>query len=90
MYTNFVLANTQGYDNSQLNFQKCIIGGNWTMIVSFSIALICLMVTFQFEQHFTLHTQIFAHIATILFAGLFKIGYVLRCVGVHGLGYKVF
>jgi hypothetical protein len=34
--------------------------------------------------------QVAGHIATIIFAGLLKLGYVLRCVGVHGLGYKVF
>lgn len=90
MYSNFIVENKTQYSEQQLSFQKCIIGGNWAMIVSFLVASVCLLVTFQFEQHFSIVTQIAAHISTIIFAALFKVGYVVRCVGVHGLGFKVF
>ena len=90
MYTNFVLADEHGLNNHQLNFQRCIIAGNWSMVIAFTVTSICLMMTFQFDQHLSIPVQISAHIATIVFAGLFKPGYVLRCVGVHGLGFKVF
>lgn len=90
MYSNFALLNNHQLDGQQLNFQKCIIGGNWTMIVSLFITCTCLLMTFGFDESFSITTQIAAHISTIIFAALFKIGYVIRCVGVHGLGFKAF
>lgn len=90
MYTNFALANNHQLNNTELNFQKCIIIGNWAMIVSFLITTTCLMVNFQFDYQFSMAVQISAHVATIIFASLFKIGYVIRCIGVHGLGFKIF
>ena len=90
MYSNFLLNEHHQRTQQALNFQKCIIGGNWTMLASFFVAALCVMVTFQFAHLFSMTIQISAHIATIVFASLFKVGYVIRCVGVHGLGYKVF
>lgn len=90
MYSNFILANKHRLNNRQLNFQKCIIAGNWLMLCSFIIALICILVTFQFDQYFSIFVQVGAHILTIVFAGVLKIGYVLRCIGFDGLGFKRF
>lgn len=90
MYSNFSLASGHAFDNTQLNLQKCIIAGNWTMMVSLAIVVSSLMMTFQFDHYFSIPLQIAGHLATIVFAGLFKVGYVVRCVGVHGLGYRVF
>jgi len=90
MYSNFILERRHQLDMTQLNFQKCIIIGNWAMVIALSITVMCLLMTFQFDQYFSIPVQVSAHIATIVFAGVFKVGYVLRCVGVHGLGYKVF
>jgi len=50
----------------------------------------CILISFIFEQHFSLAIQIAAHISTIIFAGVVKLGYVIRCVGAHGLGHKAF
>jgi len=47
------------------------------------------LISFPFEQYFTIGSQIVAHISTIIFAAVIKIGYVVRCVGVHGLGSRV-
>ncbi|MDO6425868.1 hypothetical protein Q4489_02540 [Thalassotalea sp. 1_MG-2023] len=90
MYSNFALATNHQLDNTELNYQKCIITGNWTMIISFFITVMCLMINFQFDFQFSIPVQIGAHVATIIFASLFKIGYVIRCIGVHGLGFKIF
>ncbi len=90
MYTQFFIDDELRFNQTETNFQKCIIGGNWLMLVALSITLICLSMTFGFDHLINMYAQIAAHILTIVFAGIFKIGYVIRCIGVHGLGYKVF
>lgn len=90
MYSQLFINNCYKFDQSQINYQKCIIGGNWLMLVSLTITLLCLAMTFGFDHLFHMYLQIAGHILTIVFAGTFKLGYVIRCVGVHGLGYKVF
>ena len=90
MYSNFALTKSHKLGETELVFQQCIIAGNWSMVLSFLIASTCILITFQFDHMFSISVQITAHIATIIFAGLFKIGYVVRCVGLHGLGYRDF
>ncbi|MDP2561644.1 hypothetical protein [Psychrobium sp. 1_MG-2023] len=90
MHAQFFMPRQPLLDVSQVNFQRCILVGNWTMLVSLLITTICLLVTFQFEQSFSLSVQVFAHIATMLFAASFKLGYVIRCIGAYGLGCKDF
>ncbi len=72
------------------NYRHCVLGGNWLMIISLLITSGCVTMTFGYEQAFTLPAVIAGHIFTIVFAGLFKLGYVVRCVGMHGLGYQSF
>ena len=89
-YSNFLIADGSQFDQAQLNFQKCILIGNWMMLTSLTVTLMCVAITFGFDHYFSIASQVTAHIATIVFAGVLKVGYVLRCVGVHGLGHKVF
>lgn len=89
MYSQFVIKDNS-FNTEQLNFQKCIIIGNWMMLFSLILVLSALTMTFGFDELFSLPVQIAGHISTIFFAGILKLGYVIRCVGVHGLGYKVF
>lgn len=49
------------------------------MLLSLFIVASSVFITFGYDEHFTISAQISAHIATIVFAGLLKIGYVLRC-----------
>ncbi|WP_105258478.1 hypothetical protein [Pseudoalteromonas sp. T1lg88] len=86
MYSNFLLTNNQQLDGQQLSFQWCVIGGNWAMVLSFITTVLCLLMTYKFNHYFSIPAQVSAHIATIVFAAMFKIGYVIRCVGLHGLG----
>ncbi|MBO9490920.1 hypothetical protein J7384_11175 [Endozoicomonas sp. G2_1] len=74
----------------QQTLQRHVSIGNQLMICSLVIVTLCLLISFGFEQYFTLAQQVAAHISTIVFAGLFKLGYVVRCVGLHGLGYQNF
>jgi len=90
MYAQFFIDSRYQFDQNQVNFQKCIIGGNWLMLSALTITVICLTMSFGYENYLSIPQQVAAHITTIIFAAIFKLGYVLRCVGVDGLGYKEF
>ncbi|MGB1197542.1 MAG: hypothetical protein ACPG46_00760 [Thalassotalea sp.] len=90
MYSQFTIANQLPNIDHALNYQKCLLVGNYLMLLSFFIILTAISITFIFDENFTIATQISAHIATIVFAALLKIGYVLRCVALHGFGKKDF
>lgn len=90
MYAQFFIANQLPKIENALNFQKCLVAGNWLMVTSLLIVASCIALTFGFEDNFGIPAQVSAHIATIVFAGLLKIGYVLRCIALHAFGVKVF
>lgn len=77
-------------NSNQLNFHHCIKVGNALIVTSLLVVMSCILITFAFEQHFSLATQISAHISTIIFAATTKIGYVILCIGAHGLGHKAY
>jgi len=90
MYSQFIIARQLPNIDNALGFQKCLVIGNYLMLMSFIIVVSCVFVTFAYDQHFAISVQISAHIATIIFAGLLKIGYVLRCVALHAFGQRNF
>jgi len=90
MYSQFFIARQLPDIDNALGFQKCLVVGNYLMLISLLIVISCIFITFTVDQHFTISAQISAHIATIIFAGLLKIGYVLRCVALHGFGKRNF
>ena len=90
MYAQFVIADTLPKVDNALNFQKCLIIGNWVMLLSFIVVTCCIVINFVLENDFGISVQIAAHIATIVFAGLLKLGYVLRCIALHGFGKRNF
>ena len=63
--------------------------GNWLMLVPVSLFMSCLLISYPFAEYFSIGQQIAAHIGTMVFPALFKIGYVIRCIGQHGLGLRV-
>ncbi|WP_111978007.1 hypothetical protein [Algibacillus agarilyticus] len=77
-------------DPNQENYKLCLKLGNGLGITALCITLICIFINFGFEQYFALGAQIAAHIGTIIFAALAKLGYVIRCVGAYGLGHRAF
>ena len=90
MYSQFSISN-QGLNNTNaLGFQKCLVIGNYLMLISFLVVLSSICITFGYDESFSISSQIVAHIATIVFAALLKIGYVLRCVALHGFGKRNF
>lgn len=90
MYSQFTIANSLPSIPNALNFQKCLLIGNYLMIVSFFVVTSSIIINFAFDEFFAISVQIAAHIATIVFAALLKIGYVLRCIGLHGFGKRNF
>jgi len=90
MYAQFSIANQLPEVKHALSFQKCLILGNYMMLISFIIISLSITVTFVFDSYVAMSWQILAHIATIVFAGALKLGYVLRCVALHGFGKKDF
>jgi len=90
MYSQFTIANQLPKVDNALNYQKCLLVANYLMLASFIIVSTCITITFVFDEYFAINAQISAHIATIIFAGLLKLGYVLRCVALHGFGERSF
>jgi hypothetical protein len=90
MYSQFTIANQLPLIPNALNYQKCLILGNYLMIFSTLVVTSSVFITFAFDERFAISAQITAHIATIIFAGLLKIGYVLRCIALHGFGQRNF
>ena len=90
MYSQFTIANKLPDVDNALNFQKCLVIGNYMMLVSLLIVTGCIILTFAIDEHVVISIQILAHILTIIFAGFLKIGYVLRCVALHAFGKKDF
>lgn len=90
MYSQFSIANQLPAVPNALSYQKCLILGNYLMLISFFVVLSSVFITFGLDELFAISIQISAHIATIVFAGLLKIGYVLRCVALHGFGKRNF
>ncbi len=90
MYSQFSISNQGLSDTNALGFQKCLVIGNYLMVISFLVVVGSICITFGYDESFSISSQIVAHIATIVFAGLLKIGYVLRCVALHGFGKRNF
>ncbi|GLS24295.1 hypothetical protein GCM10007877_00060 [Marinibactrum halimedae] len=68
-------------------FRKVLSGGNWIMLVSLLITVFTVTVTYLFPEYFpNLAIQVVSHIVTLLAVTMIKIGYLLRCIGRHGLG----
>ena len=90
MYSQFFIAPQLPKIENALAFQKCLVIGNYLMLLSFFIVVTSVFITFALDDHFTISAQVSAHISTIVFTGLLKIGYVLRCIALHGFGQRNF
>jgi len=75
---------------TQNEYQQYFKTGHCLMLTALCLALVCICISFVFDAYFSFPVQIAAHIGTLIFAGLLKIGYIIRCAGAHGLGHKAF
>jgi uncharacterized membrane protein YqjE len=90
MYSQFSIASQLPEIDNALNFQKCLVLGNYMMLVSLVIISLSIAITFVFDDHFEMPLQITGHIATIISAGTLKLGYVVRCIALHAFGKRDF
>lgn len=75
---------------NSLNFTQCLKVGNSLIILALLFVTTSVLISFVFDEYFSLAIQVSAHIGTIIFAGVTKVGYVIRCIGAHGLGHKAY
>jgi hypothetical protein len=71
------------------NMQWLLIAGNWLMVLGLAGTVLSVEVCYVFADHFSLMTQVIAHISTLLFATLIKFGYIMRCIALKGFGEKL-
>ncbi|BCL73061.1 conserved hypothetical protein [Vibrio nigripulchritudo MADA3029] len=64
-----------------MDFKRVSEIGGTVMIVSLLIMTATLLISFPYANHFSIIQQAIAHIGTIIFAGVFKVGYVAYIVG---------
>ena len=76
--------------SEQSLYQHCLKFGSRAMVILLLLTLSSLIISFSIDEHFSLSVQIASHIATIIFSALFKIAYVLRCIGAYHLGHTSF
>ncbi|MDA9556601.1 hypothetical protein N9R79_03740 [Vibrio sp.] len=75
---------------NEKKFQSYLKLGNHIMLIS-GIALIAsILLAYGYDAHFSLMAQVAAHISTVVFAAVFKVAYVIRCIGAEGLGHASF
>lgn len=68
-------------------YSHALTGGNSTMLVAMIGLLLCILVGYSYADSFSLWAQVGSHIGLILFATAVKIGYVMRCIGLDGMGH---
>lgn len=67
-------------------FTLVLHSGNAAMLIAVLGMLLSIFVGYAHAEQFSLWTQVASHITLILCATAIKIGYVMRCIGLHGLG----
>lgn len=74
---------------TQRENQKLLSYANTSMFVCLSVFVMAVVLAYGYEENFTLFTVVFFHIAQLLFAGLFKLSYVVRLVAQQKLGLAI-
>ncbi|MPY23075.1 hypothetical protein FM037_05150 [Shewanella psychropiezotolerans] len=67
-------------------FKLVLHSGNAAMLIAVLGMLLSIFVGYVLAEQFSLWAQVASHITLILCATAIKIGYVMRCIGLHGLG----
>ena len=60
------------------------------MYLQFFIVKASIFIIFVIDDHLSISAQVSAYIATIVFTGLLKIGYVSQCIDLHSFGQRNF
>ncbi len=67
-------------------YQWVLNKGNQMMAVALVTLLVSIVVSYTHYESFSFSVQMVGHIAIIIAVTAIKIGYLLRCIGRHGLG----
>lgn len=62
---------------------KLLVMGNWGMIFGVLMMVVSVIISFPFAAGVSLSIQIVAHIGTLIFAAVVKIGYILRSIALN-------
>jgi uncharacterized membrane protein YqjE len=62
--------------------------GNITMLMGLLFTVITILICYVFDEYFPMAVQVLSHIVMLIAATAIKIGYIMRCIGRHGLGAK--
>lgn len=71
------------------HYKRILRLGNSMMLISAVATLTTIMIAYILFSHFSIGTQVTAHIVMLLAVTGIKIGYILRCIGRQGLGAKI-
>lgn len=86
MYSNFQFSEQLPAIPHADRLQWLLIAANWLMLLGLAGTVLSVEVCYVFADHFSLMTQVAAHISTLIFATLIKFGYIMRCIALKGFG----
>tara|TARA_B110000196_G_C20657017_1_gene435691 strand:- start:121 stop:390 length:270 start_codon:yes stop_codon:yes gene_type:complete len=86
MYSHFQFSEQLPVIPNAERLQWLLILGNWLMLLGLAGTVLSVEVSYVFSNHFSLMTQVAAHIATLLFVTSIKFGYIMRCIALKGFG----
>lgn len=75
--------------NEQFDLEKMLKISNVVFWSALGVTLLSLFAVYGFYEYLSIGQQVALHISTIIFAAVFKLGYVLRLVAQKELGLTV-
>ncbi len=90
MYSHFTMSPHLPDIQHASAYQRCLLVGNWLMLLSLFLIIASTVVAYGFEQKLGLASIIAAHIITIVMAAFLKLGYVMRCIALRAFGSEAF
>ncbi len=90
MYAQFSISEQLPSIDYARNYQYCLAVGNWLMLISLALIGVCIALAYGFEHQMSIPALVAAHLAMIVFAGLIKIGYVMRAIALKAFGSENF
>lgn len=86
MYAQLYISKKLPAIDYALNYQRCLVIGNWLMLASAALFVASIVLAYGFEQQLPIAVLVGAHSAMIVLAGLIKIGYVMRAIALKAFG----
>ncbi len=65
-------------------YHAIFVAGNVLMLISVIAIAFSILVSYVMPEYFSLSTQVFGHLAMMIFAAGLKIGYVMHLLGENG------